>query len=208
MPAAKASFWLKTPEEVTPHAAKIKMEIAVKGTCGDKDVLNDAIFMKVQTKMTGAKMQKTITNDMKAALMAACDTTAAWEVFERKHFAEFPKNCDGLNAPQGAKTRVTLDAVVQRSMANTIAKVPKKINEAAFHCRVAQNDMMKQAWMESTCGRTCCRSFDKPATKRACMMIDMNVDPFGAKGAVSGTHNTKKENRYICSVKGKVGIKI
>jgi len=29
MPAAKASFWLKTPEEVTPHAAKIKMEIAV-----------------------------------------------------------------------------------------------------------------------------------------------------------------------------------
>jgi len=27
------------------------------------------------------------------------------------------------------------------------------------------------------------------------MMIDLNVDHLGAKGAVSGTRNTKKENR-------------
>jgi len=144
--------------------------------------------------MAGAKQQRTIAPEMKAALMVALDTTADWEIFEQKYLPEFPKNRAGLNALKGAKTVVTCDTTIKRSVANTIVKVPKKINEAVFYCRVAQKDMIEQALMESTRGKTPCHSFDKPAEKRAKMMIDLNVDHFGAKGAVSGTRNMKKEN--------------
>ena len=104
---------------------------------------------------------------MQAALMAELDTAADWEIFERKCLAEFPKNCAGSDAHKGSKMMVTSDTTIQRCVANTVVKVPKKINEAAFHCRMAQNDMIEQALLESTRGKTCRRSFFKPATKRA-----------------------------------------
>jgi len=191
----KTWTWLTNEAMVKVAAGKAKMEIGAKGTCGNKDALNEAIFFVVRSKMAGAKEQKKITPEMKAALMKELDTGADWEIFERKYLAAYPKNRAGSDARKGSKMKVTCDTAIQRSVANTVVRVPKKINEAVFHCRVAQNDIIEQALLESTRGKTRRRSFDKPAAKRARMMIDLNVDHFGTKGAVSGTRNTKKENR-------------
>jgi len=187
--------WLMNEVMVKVAVGKAKMQIGAKGTCSDKDALNEAIFFVVRAKMADAKEQKKIAPEMKAALMKELDTGADWEIFERKHLTACPKNRAGSDAHKGSKTKVTCDTATQRSVANTVVKVPKKINEAMFHCRMAQNDMIKQALLESARGKTRRRSFNKPAAKRARMMVDMNVDHFGAKGAVSGARNTKKENR-------------
>ena len=73
--------WLTDEESIKNCVDKAKMEIALAGTGGDKDVLNQAIFIVVRSKMCGAKNQHTLSNANKAALMSCLDTTTDWAWF-------------------------------------------------------------------------------------------------------------------------------
>jgi len=43
--------WLRDEASIKAHADKVKMEIVLAGTGGDKDALNQAIFIVVRSKM-------------------------------------------------------------------------------------------------------------------------------------------------------------
>jgi len=73
--------WLRDEASIKAHADKVKMEIVLAGTGGDKDALNQAIFIVVRSKMCGAKNQHTLSNANKAALMSCLDTTTDWAWF-------------------------------------------------------------------------------------------------------------------------------
>ena len=82
---------LTTAQEVTSATEKAKMEITLKGTNGEEEILKLAIFMVVRSKMGGAKQEHLITDDMMEALMKAIGE-CVWEVWERKYKACFPKS--------------------------------------------------------------------------------------------------------------------
>jgi len=52
--------WLTDEAAIKAYADKVKMEIALAGTGGDKDALNQTIFIVVHSKMCGAKNQHTL----------------------------------------------------------------------------------------------------------------------------------------------------
>ena len=188
-------FFLKAPEEITAEAERVKMEIAMYGTNGNADVLKEAIFCSVRPKLAGAKEQHKITVEMRDALMEAIgEDSAVWEKYERLYFKHYPKNRAGSNAKVGAHTVVTVQSVLKKCVAATIMKVPKKMNTSMFVCREAQNDFLEAALIQSSRGRTRRRSWDKPAAKKARMVVDMSLNYWGP-AIVNGTRNTKKENR-------------
>jgi len=188
--------WLTDPDLIKKHADKVKMEIALVGTGGDPDALNQSIFIVVCTssKMCGAKNQHTLSNANKEVLMNCLDTTADWAWFERVYFKHYPKNRERTDAKQGAKTILTVGAVVKKVMAATVLAVPKKINNCIFNCRTAQNEMIEQAFIGATKKNTRCRSHDGRLAKKARVAIDMGIDHWPTKGLVKGTKPTKKEN--------------
>jgi len=188
-------YWLTDEESITKYANKVKMEIALAGTGGDKDVLNQAIFIVVRSKMCGAKNQHTLSNANKTALMKCLDTTTDWAWFERVYFKHYPKNRDRTETKQGAKTILTVGGVVKKLMAATVLAVPKKINDCIYNCRVAQNEMVEQAFIGATKKNTRRRSHDGRSAKKARVAIDMGIDHWPSKGPVKGTKPTKKENR-------------
>jgi len=55
MPVVNGNFhnphWLTDEESIKSCADQVKMEIALAGMGGDKDVLNQAIFIVVRSKM-------------------------------------------------------------------------------------------------------------------------------------------------------------
>jgi len=104
----------------------MKMKIALAGAGGDPDVLNQAIFILTRSKMCGAKMQHTLSAKNKEVLMSCLDTTADWAWFERVCFKHYPKNRDQTESRQGAKTLLTVGAVVKKVMAATVLVVPQK----------------------------------------------------------------------------------
>jgi len=199
MPVVNADLhnqhWLTDEESITKYANKVKMEIALAGTGGDKDVLNQAIFIVARSKMCGAKNQHTLSNANKTALMKCLDTTADWAWFERVYFKHYPKNRDRTETKQGAKTILTVGGVVKKLMAATVLAVPKKLNDCIYNCRVAQNEMVEQAFIGATKKNTRRRSHDGRSAKKARVAIDMGIDHWPSKGPVKGTKPTKKENR-------------
>jgi len=188
-------YWLTDEESITKYANEVKMEIALAGTGGDKDVLNQAIFIVVRSKMCGAKNQHTLSNANKAALMKCLDTTAKWAWLKRVYFKHYPKNCKRTETKQGAKTILTVGGVVKKLMAATVLAVPKKLNDCIYNCRVAQNEMVEQAFIGATKKNTRRRSHDGRSAKKARVAIDMGIDHWPSKGPVKGTKPTKKENR-------------
>ena len=152
------------------------MEIALAGTGGDKDVLNQAIFIVARSKMCGAKMQHTLSAKNKEVLMSCLDTTADWAWFERVYFKHYPKNRERTETKQGAKTILTVGGVVKKVMAATVLAVPKKLNDCIYNCCTAQNEMIEQAFIGATKKNTRCSSHDGRSAKRARVAIDMGID--------------------------------
>ena len=188
-------YWLTDKAAITSYADKVKMEIALAGTGGDKEVLNQTIFIMVRSKMCGAKNQHTLSNANKAALMSCLDTTNDWAWYERVYFKHYPKNRERTETKQGAKTILTVGGVVKKVMAATVLAVPKKLNDCMYNCRLAQNEMVEQAFIAATKKNTRRRSHDGRSAKKARVAIDMGIDHWPGKGPVKGTKPTKKENR-------------
>ena len=185
----------KTGQEVAADAEQVKMDVAVYGTNGDPEVLGEVIFVVVRSKMAGAKMQHTITVEMKEALMKAIHSELGlWDKYERKYMALFPKNRASAGTHPGARTVVNVESALKKCLAGTIMKIPKGVNECVSACRQAQNELVESALIQSTKGRTRRRSWNKPAAKKARMVVDMSINHWGAK-IINGTRNTKKENR-------------
>jgi len=187
--------WLTDEAAIKAYADKVKMEIALAGTGGDKDALNQMIFIVVRSKMCGAKNQHTLSNANKAALMSCLDTTADWAWYERVYFKHYPKNREHTETKQGVKTILTIGSVVKKVMAATVLAVPKKLNDCMHNCRVAQNKMVEQAFIAATKKNTRRRSHDGRSAKKARVAIDMGIDHWPGKGPVKGTKPTKKGNR-------------
>jgi len=81
---ANNPYRLTDPESTKKHVDEMKMKIALGGTRGNQDVLNLAIFILVCSKMYGAKMQNTLSEDNKEVLMGCLDVTANWACFQRE----------------------------------------------------------------------------------------------------------------------------
>jgi len=105
------------------------------------------------------------------------------------------KNREHTESKQGAKTLLTVGAVVKKVMAATVLAVPKKINDCIYNCLTAQNKMIEQAFIGATKKNTHRRSHDGRSAKRARVAIDMGIDHWPTEGPVKGTKPTKKENR-------------
>ena len=104
---------LKTAKEVTGAANKAKMDIALKGTNGDEEALHKAVFLVVCAHVAVAKMEHLITVEMRKALKDAVNLNClVWDMWERKCKTHYRKNHTKANACVGARTRVTVDGVV------------------------------------------------------------------------------------------------
>ena len=163
--------------EIATYGERAKMEIATHGTNGNADVLKEAIFCTVRPRLAGAKEQHKITVEMRDVLMEAIgEDSAVWEKYEQIYFKHYPKNCAGSNAKVGSHTVVTVQSVLKKCVAATIMKVPNKMNTSMFVCREAQNELIEAALIQSSRGRTCRCSWDKPAAKKARMVVDMSLN--------------------------------
>ena len=186
---------LKTADEVTAAATKAKKEIAAKGTNGDEEAFKEAVFVMVRPQMAGAKMEHMISGDMRRAIMVTIDSDLAmWDHWERRYKTHYPKNRTTARTRPGARTRVTVDGALQKVLAGGIMKMPKGVITTMTACRIAQNEFVEAALIQSTKSQTRRRSWDKPAAAKARKLMDMSIDHWGAK-IINGTRNTKKENR-------------
>jgi len=179
---ANNPYWLTDPDSIKKYSDEMKMKIALAGTGRAQDILNQSIFILVRSKMCGAKLQHTLSNENneanenKEALMSCLDTTADWAWFERVYFKHYPKNRERTESKQGAKTLLTVGAVVKKVMAATVLAVPKKISDCIYNCRTAQNEMIEQVFIGATKKNTRRSSHDGRSAKRARVAIDMGID--------------------------------
>ena len=89
---------------------------------------------------------------------------------------------------------MTVNWALQEVLAGRIMKMSKGVITAMTACRIAHNNFVEAALIQSTKGKTWRRSWDPTASSKARKLTDVSINHWGAK-IVNGTRNTKKENR-------------